>query len=214
MAAHSSALALALALLPGAATAADVALAGLLPGKALVVIDGGRPRVLAIGVKTTEGVKLVAVEDNAAVFEVEGRSLRLVMGQHSLSTGGGNGQASVTLTADGRGQFIAQGNVNGAPMRFLVDTGASAVSLSAADATRAGIDYQSKGQPARMATANGIARAWRVPGVSVRLGDIAFYDVEVVVTESSMPFALLGMSFLNRVEMKRDGDAMTLTKRY
>jgi aspartyl protease family protein len=63
-------------------------------------------------------------------------------------------------------------------------------------------------------TANGVARAWRVQGVPVRLGEIVFYDVDITVSEAPMPFALLGMSFLNRVEMKRDGDTMTLKKRY
>jgi aspartyl protease family protein len=212
--AHSIA-ALTLAVSATGAAAADVSLAGLLPGRALVVIDGGRPRTIAVGVKTAEGVKLVSIEEGAAVFEVDGRRLRLVLGQHSVSTGvGGGGQATVTLTADGRGQFITQGSVNGAPMRFLVDTGASAVALSASDAVRAGIDYQNKGQMGMVGTANGVARAWRVQGVPVRLGEIVFYDVDITVSEAPMPFALLGMTFLNRVEMKRDGDTMTLKKRY
>ena len=132
-----------------------------------------------------------------------------------MSTGGGGGgQPSVTLTADGRGQFVTQGSVNGAPMRFLVDTGATSVVVYAGDAVRAGIDYQGRGEVGMISTANGVARAWRVSGVAVRLGEISFHDVDVTVSEAPMPFALLGMTFLNRVEMKRDGDTMTLKKRY
>lgn len=209
---HSSA-ALLLAAAAAAAPAADVALAGLLPGKALVVIDGGKPRTIAVGAKTAEGVKLLAIEDGAAVFEVDGKRQRLVMGQHSVSAAGDGHQPTVTLTANGRGSFYADGSVNGAPMRFLVDTGASFVSISIADANRAGLDYQ-KGQMMSMSTANGVGRAWRLPAATVRLGEIVFYDVVVAVNEAPMPFALLGMSFLNRVEMKRDGDTMTLKKRY
>lgn len=211
---HSSVAVLALAV-AGNAGAADVSLVGLLPGGALVMIDGGRPRTVTVGAKTPEGVKLLSLEDGAAVFEVDGRRQRLVIGQRSVSAGsGGADQPTVVLTADARGQFIAQGTINGTAIRFLVDTGASHVSLSAADAARAGIDYERKGQPGQITTANGIARAWRVPGVTVRLGDIVFYDLDVTVGEAPMPFALLGMSFLNRVEMKRDGDTMTLKKRY
>ena len=197
------------------AAAADVALAGLLSSRAVVVVNGGNPRTLAVGGKTAEGVKLLAVEDGAAVFEIDGKKQRLVLGDHAVSSGGsGGGGTTVTLTGDARGQFITQGSVNGAAMRFMVDTGATFVSLSAADAVRAGVDYRNKGQMGAMTTANGTIRAWMVPGNTVRLGDITLYGVDVTVQEVNMPFVLLGMSFLNRLEMKREGDTMTLKKRY
>lgn len=197
------------------ALAADVALAGLLAGRAVVVVNGGNPRTLAVGGKTAEGIRLIAVEPGAAVFEIDGRKQRMVLGDHAVSSGGsGGGAASATLTSDSRGQFLSQGSVNGASMRFLVDTGASFVSLNAADAARAGIDYRGRGQPMSLSTANGVIRGWRVPGNTVRLGDITLHGVEVSVSEASMPMVLLGMSFLNRLEMKRDGDTMTLRKRY
>ena len=195
--------------------AADVSLAGLLPGRAVIVVNGGNPRTLAVGSKTADGVKLLAVEDGAALFEIDGKKQRLVLGDHAVSSGGsGGGAATVTLTADGRGHFLAQGSVNGAAMRFMVDTGATFVALSAADATRAGIDYRGKGQQGSVATANGVVRAWKVPGNTVRIGDITLYEVDAAVSETGMPFVLLGMSFLNRLEMKREGDTMTLKKRY
>lgn len=199
----------------GWASAADVALAGLLPGRAVVVVNGGNPRTLSVGGKTPEGVKLIAVESGAAVFEIEGKRQRLVLGDHAVSSGGsGGGQGTVTLTGDSRGQFFSQGTVNGAPMRFMVDTGASFVALNAADAARAGIDYRNRGQQGVSSTANGLIKTWRVPGNTVRLGDITLHEVDVSVSEASMPIVLLGMSFLNRLEMKRDGDTMTLRKRY
>lgn len=201
-----------LATLPVAA--ADVALAGLLPGRAVVVVNGGNPRTLSVGGKTPEGVKLLAIEDGAAVFEVDGKQERLALGAHAVSSGGAGGGSSVTLTADARGQFFTQGSVNGAPVRFVVDTGATYVALGASDAVRAGIDYRNKGQPGQAMTANGVIRSWRVPGNSVRLGDITLHEVDVTVQENNMPVVLLGMSFLNRVEMKRAGDTMTLKKRY
>lgn len=197
-----------------AAGAADVALAGLLPGRAVVVVNGGNPRTLSVGGKTPEGVKLLAVEDGAALFEIDGKKERLVLGAHAVSSGGAGGGSSVTLTADSRGQFFTQGSVNGAPVRFVVDTGATYVALGASDAVRAGIDYRNKGQPGQAMTANGVIRSWRVPGNSVRLGDITLHEVDVAVQENNMPVVLLGMSFLNRVEMRRAGDTMTLKKRY
>jgi aspartyl protease family protein len=197
-----------------AAWSADVALAGLLPGRAVIVVNGGNPRTIAVGSKTPDGIKLLAVENGAATFEIDGKRQRLVLGEQLVSSGGsGGGAATVTLTADVRGHFATNGSVNGSPVRFLVDTGASLVSMSVADAARAGIDYR-KGEMGAVSTANGIIRAWRVPGVTVQVGSITLHEVDVGVTEGSMPGALLGMSFLNRLEMKRDGDTMTLKKRY
>lgn len=195
--------------------AAEVALAGLLPNRAIVVVDGGNPRTLAVGASIGDGVKLLAVEDGAAVFLIAGKRQRLVLGDHAVASGGsGGGAAAVALTADGRGQFFTQGAINGIGMRFMVDTGATFVSLSAGDAARANIDFRGKGRPGLMATANGTVKAWTVPGNTVRLGDIVLHEVDISVHEADMPIVLLGMSFLNRMEMKRDGDTMTLKKRF
>ena len=186
-----------------------------MPGRAVLVVNGGNPRTLSVGAKTLEGVRLVALESGVAVVEIDGKRQRLVLGEHAVSSGGSGGSAAaVTLTGDSRGQFFAAGSVNGAPMRFMVDTGATFVSLDAKDAARAGIDYRGRGQPGTSSTANGVIRSWRVPGNTVRLGDITLHEVEVSVSEAGMPYVLLGMSFLNRLEMKRDGDTMTLKKRF
>ncbi|MHB1360174.1 MAG: retropepsin-like aspartic protease family protein [Rhodocyclaceae bacterium] len=194
------------------ALAADVALVGLLPGKALVVIDGGQRQTLAVGATTAEGVKLLSIQSGAAVFEIAGKSRRVALGQSVVSAPGA-ARPMTTLMADARGHFVVPGSINGTPMRFLVDTGATFVSLGAADARRARID-PSKGTPGMTQTANGVVRVWRVKLASVKLGDITLLDVDAAVHEQDMPVVLLGMSFLNRMEIRRDGAAMTLTQRY
>ncbi|MDO8959128.1 MAG: TIGR02281 family clan AA aspartic protease [Rhodocyclaceae bacterium] len=194
------------------ALAADVALVGLLPGKALVVIDGGQRQTLAVGATTPEGVKLLSIESGAAVFEIAGKSRRVALGQSVVSAPGA-ARPVTTLMADARGHFVVPGSINGTPMRFLVDTGATFVSLGAADARRARID-PTKGMPGMTQTANGVARVWRVKLASVKLGDITLLDVDASVHEQDMPVVLLGMSFLNRMEIRRDGASMTLTQRY
>lgn len=196
------------------AAATDVSLVGLLPGKALVVIDGGKPRSLAVGAATPDGVKLLSLEEGAAQFEIDGRRRRLVVGQHAVSTGSDSGRpASVTLNADIRGHFITQGTVNGATMRFLVDTGATGILLGVADAARANIDFR-RGQPVLSSTANGVVQVWRVTLNTVKVGEITLHEVDGAVSETDQPIVLLGMSFLNRVEMARNGSTMTLKKRY
>lgn len=199
--------------MPFAACAAEIALVGLLPNKAVVVIDGGRARAMPVG-SAQNGVKLVSLEEGAAVFEIDGRRRRFVLGEHTVSNGGDDGSAAtVTLTADGRGHFSTLGSINGASVRFLVDTGATLVSMGAADAVRANIDYR-KGQPAMTMTANGPTKVWRVTLNSVKLGSVTLHQVDAAVHEHDLPVTLLGMSFLNRMEMKRDGSTMTLKKRF
>jgi aspartyl protease family protein len=210
---HSIAAALFVALAASAAHATDVSVVGLFPGKAVVVVNGGAPRTIGVGAKTVEGVKLVAVEDGAAVLEFDGRRQRVAIGEQAVSSVSSDARPSeVTLTADGKGHFVTAGSVNGSSVRFVVDTGATLVSLSASDAVRAGIDYH-KGEPAMAMTANGLTRIWRVRLDQVKVGEITLHDVDAAVHAQDMP-ALLGMSFLNRMEMKRDGDTMTLRRRY
>ena len=195
------------------AIAADVALVGLIGSKAIVVIDGGAPRTLAPGQKTAEGVTLLGTEKDAASFDIDGRKRTLRMGQ-AYSAATRADRQKVTLSADARGHFVTLGSINGGSVRFLVDTGATFVTLPAAEARRLGIDYL-RGQRGQMQTPNGVVSAYRVVLDTVRVGDIELNHVEAVVSGSdTMDVALLGMSFLNRMEMQRDGQSMSLTKRY
>ena len=202
--------------LGGAAVAADVNLNGVIGTKALVVIDSGKPRMLAIGETSPEGVKLISVTGESAVIEMGGRRETLTMGQSARLAGGSRptGGKSVTLIADSQGHFVATGTINGITVRVLVDTGASLVSMSSTEAKRLGINYIA-GQKAFTSTANGVVPTYRVKINEVRLGDVTLNNVDGMVhVGDSLPIVLLGMSFLNRMEMKRDGGKMVLTKRF
>lgn len=196
------------------AGATDVNVVGVFPGKAVLVINGAAPRTLAVGAKSTEGVKLLAVEGDSATLEIDGKRYRLAMGQgFGSGDGGGSRAETTTLTADGRGHFVTTGAVNGVPVRFLVDTGATLVSLGVSDAVRAGIEYR-KGEPSMTMTANGPTQVWRVKLNAVRVGETTLNNVEAAVHAIDLPVALLGMSYLNRMEMNREGSTMTLRKRF
>lgn len=118
----------------------------------------------------------------------------------------------VALTADARGHFVTAGSIEGKPVQFMVDTGATVVAIGQGEADRMRLDYKN-GQPVRMATANGTTQGWLVKLRNVRIGDVTVYDVDAVITPAAMPAVLLGNSFLNRFNMRRDGDQMTLVKR-
>ena len=207
----------ALALFAGAAGGAwaqSVALQGMLGSRALLLIDGGAPRSLAVG-DSAQGVKLVSVGADSAVVEIAGKRVALRLGESPASLGE-RGQASsgrISLPADGGGHFMGSGSINGRPVQFLVDTGASTVALSVADAERIGLAFR-EGPSVRIGTANGQAQGWRVKLASVRIGDVEVYDVDAIVTPQGMPFVLLGNSYLNRFQMRRDNDQMVLERRY
>lgn len=195
-----------------AAAATDVNLVGTFPGRALVEIDRAAPRVMRIG-DVQGGVRLIEADSDTATLEVDGVRQKLRLGQSFAPTARG-GRASATLEADSHGHFFANGQINGAAARFVVDTGATLIALGASDARRLGIDYR-RGQRGVSNTANGPIGVWRVRLDSVRIGDIDLHQVDAEVSEgAAMPFALLGMSFLNRTEMHRDGTRMTLIQRF
>jgi aspartyl protease family protein len=197
------------------AAATDVALIGVIGEKAAVIaLDGGEPKTVRLGQKWN-GITVLAVERTQATVEIEGKPRVLKLGQHYRSSAAlaPAGASKVTLAADGRGMFYAEGAINGLPVRFMVDTGATYVGMSAAEALRLGLDFR-KGRPVMMQTANGRVMNYLVKLDRVRLGSIELNGVDGVVGEQDMPFILLGMSFLNRLEMLRDGASMTLTRRF
>lgn len=208
----------ALLLYAALARAADISVVGLFSGKAVVIIDGGKPRTLSAGQATPEGVKLISADNNAAVIEYQGKRQTLAPGSgarygggSATSTGAGS---SATLTPDTRGHYQTLGQINGNAVQFLVDTGATSIAISSGQARQLGINYLS-GQRGYTETANGRAAAYRITLDTVKVGDITLHAVEAVVLEGDgLKIALLGMSFLNRTDMKRDSQSLTLTRRY
>ncbi len=205
-------LALAVLASPLTASSASITVVGLFPGKALVVINNAAPRTLSIGQTSPEGVKLIATDTKSATLEFQGKKQVLDIGEHFATSAPGS-VPTVTLAADTRGHFVVAGSLNGGSVRFLVDTGATLVAIPARDATRLGIDYK-KGQAGMAQTAAGPTPAYRVRFDSVQVGDITINQVDGMVIEGGLDIALLGMTFLNRTEMKREGQTMTLTKRF
>src|SRR3569623_947664 len=119
------------------AWATSISVVGLFKDKAIVSIDGGKPRTLSAG-QTVQDVKLVSADSDSASYDIE--------------------------------------------------------------AKRIGIDYRS-GQPVGVGTAAGVVPAWRVKFNTVKVGGISVNQVDGMVVETGLNVPLLGMSFLNRMEM-------------
>jgi len=197
------------------AQAQSVTLTGTIGSRAILIVNGGAPKTVAVG-ETFQGVKLLALQGEQATVEAEGKRVALRMDTPVSIGGGGSaggGGTRIVLPASSGGHFMAQGAINGRTVNFMLDTGATTIALSAADAQRIGLDF-SKGQPVRMNTANGVSQGYRVQLASVRVGDVEVYDVEAIVSQQPMPYILLGNSFINRFSMRRDADQMVLEKRF
>lgn len=195
---------------PGSA----VTLQGIMGSKALLVINGRAPRALGPG-ESLGAVQVISVQGEQARITIDGAPATLRLGEAQSSVAGKArpaGGAQISMASDANGHFMAEGLINGKPARFMVDTGATTMAMSLADAVKLGVDYR-KGRPIQVGTANGMATGYALKLRSVRIGDVEVYDVDAVVTQQRMPFVLLGNSFLNRFQMRRDADVMVLTRR-
>ncbi|HTQ73511.1 MAG TPA: TIGR02281 family clan AA aspartic protease [Burkholderiales bacterium] len=190
------------------ADAATVMVMSLAGGRAELIINGTTVRTLRDGQSAPEGVVLVSATPEAAVIETDGKRYTLRLGQGTIST--------VVLKANAGGLFLTTAYINGVPVQVVVDTGASTVAINRAEAGRMGIDYAS-GQRVVFRTANGATSAWRVTLASVQVGEIVLSNVAAAVMEGGaeqLPIVLLGSTFLQHVDVQRDGDTLTLTKRW
>jgi aspartyl protease family protein len=194
------------------AVAQEVGLAGIMGSKALLKINGGAPRAVPVGT-TVDGVKVVSVQGDQVVVEINGRKRPLRVGQNAVGVAASSDSDRLILHADAQGHFFTTGTINGVSVRFLVDTGASMISLGASDARRMGLDFN-RGQKGISQTANGQVVVSKVQVDNVRIGGMTLHQVDVVIHQSDLPIALLGMSVLNRMEMQREGSTMTLKKRF
>lgn len=201
-------------LLAAPAWAAEkVSVMALFTGKAMLSIDG-RNRLLRAGQTSPEGVKLISADPRQAVVLLKGEML-------TLQPGGGV-QASykkpelreVRITRNNQGAYTSHGSINGRAVAFLVDTGASSVAMSAVVAKSLGIPYLLEGRRAIIGTASGQATGYQINLDRVQLGEVVLSDVEGVVIEADAPQqVLLGMSFLQRLEMSQKGNMMMLRQR-
>jgi len=197
----------------GAAAAQTLALAGSLGSKALLVIDG-QPQTLAVG-QSAMGVTLLQFAGEQAVVQRGGSTLTLRLGGAPARLSGtpaAAGAQEIVLPVGLGGHYTSPGAINGRPVQFMVDTGATVVALSQADAERIGLDYRSAPRGYTQ-TANGPVPVHRVSLNAVRVGEVEVANVDAIVMPAQMPYVLLGNSFLGRFQMRRDNDVLRLEKR-
>ena len=194
--------------------APDVRVVGLFSDRAVVVIDG-RQHVLRTGQTSPEGVRLIAADSESAVLLIDDKQVEARLDGRVSARKRNAAVQEFQVWRNSAGMYTTVGSINGLPVPFLVDTGATQVSMNAGEARRLGIDFRVTGTPSRVTTASGVERAWAVMLDKVSVGGLELRNVGAVVLEGSLPQqTLLGMSFLSRLEISNDGRLMTLRKKY
>ncbi len=188
---------------------------GLFQDKAVVTIDG-KQRVLRVGKPSPEGAILIEANSKEAVIEIDGQRETYTLGTHiGSSFKRAETGTSLIIAPDPGGMYRITGLINGSSVEFVIDTGASLVSMNSNIAKRLGIDYKLDGKESVSYTASGKDKIYIVDLDRVRVGDIELRNIKGAVHEGNFPvITLLGMSFLSRLDMKREGRVMELQKKY
>lgn len=213
---YAMALCLAGSLLPGSTLAVEkIIVNGLFQDKAVVSIDGKR-RVLKKNEPSPEGVTLIEADSKKAIIEIDGERQTYTLGTQIGGSYEKPEEGKKLIIVPGPGDmYRISGSINGFATKFVVDTGASLVTMNSSVAKRVGIDYKLTGTESVVYTASGKNKMYIVKLDRVRVGDIELRDVQGAVLDGDYPVeALLGMSFLGRLDMKREGRIMELQKKY
>lgn len=199
--------------LAAGAHASTVSFSGMLGDKALLIIDG-QARGVAVGA-TVQGVKLVRIDGAQAQVEAGGKTQTLRLGGTAVVADGGAGGGSgsrIVLPVGSGGHYTGLGAINDHPIRFVVDTGATMIAMSADVARQIGLDPADSRQSAAM-TANGAVSARTITLHRVTIGDVTVYNVEAMVLPQAMPMVLLGNTFLSHFQMHSDSSSLVLEKK-
>lgn len=199
-----------------AAQPSSVSFNGSLGQKAALLLIDGEPRTVLVG-NVVGGVRLISLSENFANVEFGGRRHQLTLG----ASPGRVGEATpapfsgrqIVLSAGPGGHFTTGGSINGQATQFLVDTGATSISISQIEAERMGLRFR-EGRRLMTQTANGAVPAYQLQLASVRVGEVEVRNVDAIVIPGQMSHVLLGNSFLTRFQMRRDNEILTLELRY
>lgn len=193
-------------------TRADVEVLGLFKGAALVEKDG-KQKLLKVGQKW-QGIVLLKADSREALADINGERVTLTVSTRIGTKFARPAPQEVIILKNSNRQYITTAKINGRSARVLVDTGANIVAMNSNHARALGVDV-SKGTPSRVGTASGVAEARSVLLQSVDVGGIEIQHVQATVIEGDFPeLVLLGVSYLQHVEMREKDGVLTLTAKY
>lgn len=186
---------------------------GLFKDKAIITING-QQRLLSKGKTSPEGITLVSANSREAVILVDGKEQTLKLGSHIGSEfTSDKKQKIVTIAPTTNGMYMVNGSINGFQVEFLVDTGATLISMNKHNAKRIGLNYRLDGEEGASYTASGIDKVYLMNLDKVKVGEIELSDVDASVHDGDHPqVILLGNSFLGKLDLLREGKLLKLMK--
>ena len=203
-----------LGLMLGFAQAAEVnvKVIALFTGKAMLQVNG-KQKIVQQG-ETFEGVLLKQATGRGAIVVIDGKESKLNLNQSIAGNFKKPERANLRIYPDNVGMYSVKGKINKQATQFLVDTGATFVTMSGDKAQALGIDYR-LGLPAQAQTAAAVVQAWQIKLDTVSIGGILIRDVDAIVIPGNQPFeVLLGNSFLKHTSIHRAGQVLEIKKRF
>jgi aspartyl protease family protein len=187
---------------------------GLFKDKAIIKVDG-KQHVLSVGEKAVDGIILIRANSRKAILEIDGVRDTYTLGVHIGGKYKNSSYSRIsTIAPDEQGMYWVNGSINGFQVVFVVDTGATMISMNKHQAKRIGLNYKLEGKESMSSTASGLSKIYIMKLDKVRVGDIEVRDITAAVHDSDFPqFTLLGNTFLSRVNMKREGKILLLLDR-
>ncbi|MEM7401677.1 MAG: TIGR02281 family clan AA aspartic protease [Pseudomonadota bacterium] len=192
----------------------NIEVMALFKDKAMVNIND-KQYLLKVDGEEILGVKLIKATSKYALLEIEGSQKKYILGNRVQASYSKVEKKTVHIYRDGNGMFKTTGSINGYTVDFLVDTGASVIALNSAMAKRLGLQYKLKGEQTVVVTASGKEHAYSISLDQVKVGEIMLRNIRGVVIEGNDPDTpLLGMSFLGRLNIKNEGQQMSLEEKF
>lgn len=196
-----------------AAPVPSIQVVGLFKNTA-IIRQNNHQTVMRVGTRNSDGLQLLEADSDHAVFEFRGRRLAHSLSDSPILSLAGSSSATEVRILANNGSYTMSGSINGHAEEFILDTGASYVTMSTVQADQLGLDYIHQGQRTQMHTANGMADAYLVTVASVKVGEIEVNQVQAAIMPGfRADKILLGVSFLNNVAMIHEGQVMLLQKK-
>ncbi len=193
------------------ARAAEIEVQGLFTDAAMLNIDGV-PQLVKKD-QTRSGVEVISANSREVVLRYEGETRTLGISQKIGSSFEPPTKAKVRIQINDVRQYVVNGYINGRPVRFLVDTGANIVAINSNMARQLSLNV-TEGEAVMVETASDSVTSTLVNLKEVTVGGISRRNIEAVVVEGQFPVdILLGMSFLQHVDISENNGLMVLTNK-
>jgi len=189
----------------------EIDVRGLFKNAAMISINGEQ-QLLKVGEESPEGIKLIDASSRGATVEINGEALKLDLSSR-ISAQFSPRQATTVAIQRNQNHYRTSGAINGRPVMFMVDTGATITAMNSHQAAALGLDL-SRARPVNTSTASGQVGSLQLVVERIDVGDIQVSNLLVLVLPGEFPEEiLLGMNFLRHVEMSENAGLMLLKGR-